>query len=140
MVTIHEGCTDFILNTWIGASILTFDHGMIKCFIWIDIRLFFCLSTSSGRFCMMIYSALYNTVNLQILCKLQYAIFLFFFFCHFHREHYFFLIIGDFIYFFLGTFCNRRRRLSWNKYKFKYIISYWLELQYSYSGFILLYL
>ena len=48
MVTIHEGWTDLILNNWIGACLLTFDHGMMKCFIWIDIRIFFCLSTSSG--------------------------------------------------------------------------------------------
>ena len=49
MVAIHEGCTDLILNTWIGASLLIFDHGMMKPFIWIDIRIFFfCLSTSSG--------------------------------------------------------------------------------------------
>ena len=49
MVTIDEGCTDLILNTLIGAYLLTFDHGMMKCFIWIDMRIFFfCLSTSSG--------------------------------------------------------------------------------------------
>ena len=127
MVAIHEGCTDLLLNTWIGASLLTFDHVMMKCLIWIDLKIFFFVfQLHLDRFCVIIYSALYTRVNLQILCKLQYAMFLFFF-CHFHREHCFFsLLVILFIFF--GIFCSRRRRLSWNKYKFKYIIGYWLEL------------
>ena len=129
MVAIHEGCSDLILNTWIGASLLTFDHGMMKCLIWIDIRIFFfffVFQLHLERFCVMIYSALYTRVNLQILCKLQYAIFLFFFAIFIGRIIFFSLLVILFIFF--GTFCSRRRGLSWNKYKFKYIIGYWLEL------------
>ena len=125
MVTIHEGCTDLILNTWIGASLLTFDHGMMKCFIWIDMRIFFCLSTSSGPilcddlFGVISYSYSSNSyANTNTRSS--------YFFCHFHREHFFSLLVILFIFF--GTFCSRRRSLSWNKYKFKYILSYWLEL------------
>ena len=69
MVTIHEGCADLILNTWIGASLLTFDHGMMKCFIWIDMRIFFVFQLHLDRFCVIIYSALYPTVILQTLMQ-----------------------------------------------------------------------
>ena len=49
MVTIHEGYAALILNNLKGAYLLHFDHGMMKCFIRIDMRIFFfCLSNSSG--------------------------------------------------------------------------------------------
>ena len=127
MVAIHEGCTDLILNTWIGASLLTFDHGMMKCFIWIDIRFFFFVfQLHLDRFCVMIYSALYTTVNLQLLLQTPIRDLLIFFAIFIGRIIFFSLLVILFIFF--GTFCSRRRRLSWNKYKFKYIIGYWLEL------------
>ena len=77
MVTIHEGCTALILNNLKGAYWLTFDHGMMKCFIWIDMRIFFVFQIHLDRFCVMIYSALHtnsglgcvNTVNFQILMQ-----------------------------------------------------------------------
>ena len=79
MVTIHEGCTALILNNLKGAYLLTFDHGMMKCFIWIDMRIFFffVFQIHLDRFCVMIYSALHtnsglgcvNTVNFQILMQ-----------------------------------------------------------------------
>ena len=87
MVTIHEGCTDLILNTLKGAYLLTFDHGMMKCFIWIDMRIFFVFQIHLDRFCVTIYSALHTnsglacvtTVNFQILMQPTNTKYFFFF-------------------------------------------------------------
>ena len=86
MVIIHEGCTALILSILKGTYLLTFGHGMMKCFIWIDMNFFFFVfQIHLDRFCIMTYSALHtnsglgcvNTVNFQILMQTT-NIFLFF--------------------------------------------------------------
>ena len=123
MVPLHEGYAALIQNNLKGAYLITFDHGMMKCFIWIDMRIFFffVFQIHLDRFCVVTYSALHTNSGLSCVIMVNFQILMqktirniFIFFAVVNRE-YFLNLFGDFILFFFAISVAEGGRLSWNK-------------------------